>query len=100
VGADLAREPVGEEDGTELGHIIADQQAESAYERAAEILAKETLIERARISATGSDECSCSATGSPASVSARSTAKRDGPYETCFTVRSASRLVGEAVESR
>jgi RNA polymerase primary sigma factor len=35
--------PVGDEDQTEFGQFIADEQAESPYERAVEILAKEAL---------------------------------------------------------
>ena len=37
--------PVGDEEGSEFGHFIADERAESPYERAAEILAKEALRE-------------------------------------------------------
>jgi RNA polymerase primary sigma factor len=37
--------PVGDEDQSEFGQFIADQQAESPYERAAEILTKEALRE-------------------------------------------------------
>jgi RNA polymerase primary sigma factor len=37
--------PVGDEEGLEFGHFIADGRAESPYERAAEILAKEALRE-------------------------------------------------------
>jgi len=37
--------PVGDEEGLEFGHFIADERAESPYERAAEILAKEALRE-------------------------------------------------------
>src|SRR5579871_5726454 len=37
--------PVGDEDQFELGQLIADEQAESPYERAAEILTKEALRE-------------------------------------------------------
>ncbi len=35
--------PVGDEEGAEFGQFIADEQAESPYERAVEILAKEAL---------------------------------------------------------
>jgi RNA polymerase primary sigma factor len=35
--------PVGDEEGSEFGQFIADQGAESPYERAAEILTKEAL---------------------------------------------------------
>jgi RNA polymerase primary sigma factor len=35
--------PVGDDDGSELGHFIADEDAESPYERAAEILTNEAL---------------------------------------------------------
>jgi RNA polymerase primary sigma factor len=35
--------PVGEEEGAEFGHFIADEQAESPYESAVEISAKEAL---------------------------------------------------------
>jgi RNA polymerase primary sigma factor len=35
--------PVGDEEGSEFGQFIADEQAESPYERAAEILTSETL---------------------------------------------------------
>jgi RNA polymerase primary sigma factor len=35
--------PVGDDDGAELGHFIADEHAESPYERAAEILTNEAL---------------------------------------------------------
>jgi RNA polymerase primary sigma factor len=35
--------PVGDEDGSEFGQFIADEQAESPYERAVEILTNETL---------------------------------------------------------
>jgi RNA polymerase primary sigma factor len=37
--------PVGDEEGSEFGQFIADERAESPYERAAEILTKETLRE-------------------------------------------------------
>jgi len=37
--------PVGDADGSEFGQFIADEQAESPYERAAEILAKNALRE-------------------------------------------------------
>jgi RNA polymerase primary sigma factor len=37
--------PVGDEDESELGQFIADERAESPYERAAEILTKEALRE-------------------------------------------------------
>jgi RNA polymerase primary sigma factor len=37
--------PVGDEEGSEFGHFIADERAESPYERAAEILAREALRE-------------------------------------------------------
>ena len=37
--------PVGDEEGSEFGHFIADERAESPFERAAEILAKEALRE-------------------------------------------------------
>ena len=37
--------PVGDEDESEFGQFIADEQAESPYERAAEILTKEALRE-------------------------------------------------------
>jgi RNA polymerase primary sigma factor len=37
--------PIGDEDQSEFGQLIADQQAESPYERAAEILTKEALRE-------------------------------------------------------
>ena len=37
--------PVGDDEGLEFGHFIADERAESPYERAAEILAKEALRE-------------------------------------------------------
>ena len=37
--------PVGEEDQSEFGDLIADEQAESPYERAAEILANQALRE-------------------------------------------------------
>ena len=37
--------PVGDEEQTEFGQFIADEQAESPYERAAEILTKEALRE-------------------------------------------------------
>jgi RNA polymerase primary sigma factor len=37
--------PVGDEEQTEFGHLIADQQAESPYERAVETLTKEALRE-------------------------------------------------------
>jgi RNA polymerase primary sigma factor len=35
--------PVGDEDGSEFGQFIADEQAESPYERAVQILTKEAL---------------------------------------------------------
>jgi RNA polymerase primary sigma factor len=35
--------PVGDEDESEFGQFIADEQAESPYERAVEILTKESL---------------------------------------------------------
>ena len=35
--------PVGDEEGSEFGQLIADERAESPYERAAEILTKEAL---------------------------------------------------------
>jgi RNA polymerase primary sigma factor len=35
--------PVGDEDGAEFGHFIADEQAESPYEQALETVAKEAL---------------------------------------------------------
>jgi RNA polymerase primary sigma factor len=37
--------PVGDEEGSEFGHLIADERAESPYERAAEILTEEALVE-------------------------------------------------------
>jgi RNA polymerase primary sigma factor len=37
--------PVGDEEGLEFGYFIADERAESPYERAAEILTKEALRE-------------------------------------------------------
>ena len=37
--------PVGEEEGAEFGHFIADEQAESPYEQSLAILAKEALRE-------------------------------------------------------
>jgi len=37
--------PVGDEQDSQFGQFIADERAESPYERAAEILAKETLRE-------------------------------------------------------
>jgi RNA polymerase primary sigma factor len=37
--------PVGDEEGSEFGQFIADEQAESPYERAVEILTKEALRE-------------------------------------------------------
>jgi RNA polymerase primary sigma factor len=37
--------PVGDEDQSEFGRLIADEQAESPYERAAEILTREALRE-------------------------------------------------------
>ncbi len=37
------QKPVGDEEQSEFGHLIADPQAESPYERAVEILAKEAL---------------------------------------------------------
>ena len=37
--------PVGDEEGSEFGQLIADERAESPYERAAEILTKEALRE-------------------------------------------------------
>jgi RNA polymerase primary sigma factor len=37
--------PVGEEDGAEFGHFLADEQAESPYEQSLAILAKEALRE-------------------------------------------------------
>jgi RNA polymerase primary sigma factor len=37
--------PVGDEEGSEFGQFIADESAESPYERAAETLAKEALRE-------------------------------------------------------
>jgi RNA polymerase primary sigma factor len=37
--------PVGDEDQSEFGQLIADEQAESPYERAAEILTKQALRE-------------------------------------------------------
>jgi RNA polymerase primary sigma factor len=35
--------PVGDDDGSEFGQFIADEQSESPYERAADVLAKEAL---------------------------------------------------------
>ena len=37
------QKPVGDQDDSEFGQVIADEQAESPYERAAEILTKEVL---------------------------------------------------------
>ena len=37
--------PVGDDEGSEFGQFIADERAESPYERAAEILTKEALRE-------------------------------------------------------
>ena len=66
--------PVGDEEESEFGQFIADERAESPYERAAEILTKEALREALEnLSATASGVCSSSGTGSAASIRARST---------------------------
>ena len=39
------QKPVGDEEGSEFGQLIADERAESPYERAAEILMNEALRE-------------------------------------------------------
>ena len=44
VGSSLEK-PVGDEEESEFGQFIADERAESPYERAAEILTKEALRE-------------------------------------------------------
>ena len=64
--------PVGDEEQSEFGQFIADEQAESPYERAVEILTKEALCEtRSRTSPTASGACSSCGTGSAASTRAR-----------------------------
>jgi RNA polymerase primary sigma factor len=72
-GAGLAREAVGDEEESEFGQFIADERAESPYERAAEILTKERCARRSRTSPTASAACSSCATGSAASTRAPST---------------------------
>ena len=43
--ASVLEQPVGDEEESEFGQFIADERAESPYERAAEILTKEALRE-------------------------------------------------------
>ena len=65
--------PVGDEEESEFGQFIADERAESPFERAAEIFTKEALKEASRTSPIASDACSSSATDSAARIRARST---------------------------
>jgi len=65
--------PVGDEEQSEFGEFIADEQAESPYERAAEMLTERLCARRSRTSAIGSGVCLSCATGSGASIRGRST---------------------------
>jgi len=65
--------PVGDEEQSEFGQFIADEQAESPYERAAEMLTERLCARRSRTSAIGSGVCLSCATGSGASIRGRST---------------------------
>ncbi len=67
------QKPVGDEEESEFGQFIADEQAESPYERAVEILASEALRMLLRTSATASGACSSCAMASAASTRAHST---------------------------
>ena len=49
--------PVGDEEESEFGQFIADERAESPYERAAEILTKEALREALENLSTASGAC-------------------------------------------
>ena len=65
--------PVGDEEELEFGQLIADERAESPYERATEILTKEALREALRISPTANGACSSCGTASAGSTLVRST---------------------------
>jgi RNA polymerase primary sigma factor len=47
-------EPVGDDEESEFGQFIADEQAKSPYERAVAILTNEALETRSRTRATAS----------------------------------------------
>jgi RNA polymerase primary sigma factor len=79
--------PVGDEEESEFGQFIADERAESPYERAAEILTKEALREALENLSYASAACSSCATASAASTPARSTRS---------VARSTSRASGSA----
>jgi RNA polymerase primary sigma factor len=83
--------PVGDEEQSEFGQLIADEQAESPYERAVEILTKEALREALENPAIAGGACSSFATVSAASTRARS--RRSG-------ARSTSRASGSARSTR
>ena len=65
--------PVGDEEESEFGQFIADERAESPYDRAAEIPTKEAPARRSRTRPTASAACSSCATAWAASTRARST---------------------------
>ena len=73
------KKPVGDEEEPEFGQFIADEKAESPYERAADILTRRRCARCSRISRTVSGACSSCATGSAASIRGRST-RSGGPF--------------------
>ena len=91
--------PVGDEEQSEFGQLIADEQAESPYDRAAETLAQEALREAlgklsyrerrvidcatgSAVSIRGRSTRSGARSTSPASGSAKSKATRSRSYKT------------------
>ncbi len=71
----VLEKPVGEEQESEFGEFIADEQSESPCERAVEIRTKEAL-RRSRTSPVASRGCSNCATGAAASIRAPSRRSR------------------------
>ena len=83
--------PAGDEQESEFGQLIADERAESPYERAVEVLTKETVRGVLENLPTVSAACSSCATASEARARARST--RSG-------ISSTSRASGSARSRR
>jgi RNA polymerase sigma factor (sigma-70 family) len=90
--------PVGDEHESEFGQFIADEQAESPYERAVEILAQEALRDALENSATASGACSSCATASAESTRARWT--RSGARSTSRGSASARSRTSRSRSSR
>ncbi len=72
--------PVGDEHDSELGQFIADDRAESPYERAVEILTNEALRDALENLSTANGACSSCATAS--AISARAPSTRSGARST------------------